>query len=192
MKKVYTLKEIVGFAMANSSFYGELYKNIDPENFQLKDLPVIEQEKFWMANNISENSLLTGAISDGIVLKSGGTTGHPKFSIFTKTEWENFTQIFERAIEITQTRKSMDMEAVVNELQLQTKRRTMEIKRELDIAMIRSYAYASASNTFGGDLERRTMAGMSERASRASSRAISVQQVSSSWTLIGKNRLMGS
>ncbi|MCK5072699.1 MAG: phenylacetate--CoA ligase family protein [Bacteriovoracaceae bacterium] len=94
MKKVYTLKEIVGFAMANSSFYGELYKNIDPENFQLKDLPVIEQEKFWMANNISENSLLTGAISDGIVLKSGGTTGHPKFSIFTKTEWENFTQIF--------------------------------------------------------------------------------------------------
>jgi len=78
----------------------------------------------------------------------------------SRTKRKNFTQIFERAIEITQTRKNMDMEAVVNELQLQTKRRTMEVKRELDIAVIRSYAYASASNTFGGDLERRTMAGI--------------------------------
>ena len=73
---------------------------------------------------------------------------------------KNFTQIFERAIEITQTRKNMDMEAVVNELQLQTKRRTMEIKRELDMSVIRGHAYASASDTFSGDLGRRTMAGL--------------------------------
>jgi hypothetical protein len=77
-----------------------------------------------------------------------------------RTKRKNFTQIFERAIEITQTRKNMDMEAVVNELQLQTKRRTMEIKRELDMSVIRGYAYISASNTTGGDLERRTMAGL--------------------------------
>ena len=77
----------------------------------------------------------------------------------SRTKRKNFTQIFERAIEITQSRKGMAMEAVVNELQLQTKRRTMEIKRELDMAAIRGYAYASASNTYGGDRERRTMAG---------------------------------
>jgi len=76
----------------------------------------------------------------------------------SRTKRKNFTQIFERAIEITQTRKNMDMEAVVNELQLQTKRRTMEIKRELDIAVCRSYAYANSG--VSGDLGRRTMAGL--------------------------------
>jgi len=78
----------------------------------------------------------------------------------SRSKRKNFMQVFERAVEITQTRKNMSMEAVVNELQLQTKYRTMEIKRELDIAVIRSHAYASGTNTFSGDLEHRTMAGL--------------------------------
>ena len=67
-------------------------------------------------------------------------------------------QVFERAVQITQTRKNMDMEAVVGELQLQIKRRTLEIKRELDMAIVRGYAYYSSS--FTGDTELRTMAGL--------------------------------
>ena len=69
-------------------------------------------------------------------------------------------QVFERAVEITQTRKNMSMEAVTGELQLQTKYRTMEIKRELDMSVIRGYAYAASSNVTSGDIERRTMAGI--------------------------------
>ncbi len=57
-----------------------------------------------------------------------------------RTKRRNFTQVFERAIEITQTRQGMDMEAVVSELQLQTKYRTYEIKRELDVAVISGIA----------------------------------------------------
>jgi len=71
---------------------------------------------------------------------------------------KNFMQVFERAVQITQTRKNMDMEAVVGELQLQIKRRTLEIKRELDMAIVRGYAYYSSS--FTGDTELRTMAGL--------------------------------
>jgi hypothetical protein len=69
----------------------------------------------------------------------------------------NFTQIFERAIEITQSRKGMDMEAVTNELQLQIKRRTMEIKRELDLAVINGIPYGTTS---AGVVEARTMMGI--------------------------------
>jgi hypothetical protein len=76
-----------------------------------------------------------------------------------RTKRKNFMQIFERAIEITQTRKNMSMEAVINELQLQIKRRTMEIKRELDISIVRGMAYMS-TNAASGDLELRTMAGI--------------------------------
>lgn len=78
----------------------------------------------------------------------------------SRTKRRNFMQVFERAIQETQTRANMDMEAVSNELQLQIKYRTLEIKRELDMAIIRGYAKATASNTFSADTELRTMAGI--------------------------------
>jgi hypothetical protein len=75
---------------------------------------------------------------------------------------KNFTQIFERAIEITQSRKGMDMEAVVDELQHQIKLRTMEIKRELDMAVLMGRGYFSGSAVTTGDLDVRTMWGIIE------------------------------
>lgn len=78
----------------------------------------------------------------------------------TRTKKRNFMQVFERAIEITQTRKNISMEAVLGELQLQIGRRTMEIKRELDMALMMGYAKATASNTYSGDNELRTLAGL--------------------------------
>lgn len=69
----------------------------------------------------------------------------------------NFTQIFERAIEIGQTRKGMDMEAVANELQYQIKNRTLEIKRELDMTAILGMAYRVTN--FDGDLDQRSTMG---------------------------------
>lgn len=71
---------------------------------------------------------------------------------------KNFMQVFERAVEITQTRKNMAMEAVVDELQTQIKYRTFEIKRELNQSIIMGYPYYSGG--FSGDIERRTMAGL--------------------------------
>jgi len=78
----------------------------------------------------------------------------------SRTKRKNYMQVFENAVEITQTRKNMSMEAVVNELQLQSKYRTMEIKRMLDMSVIRGYAYASDTSIYSGDLEHRTMAGL--------------------------------
>ena len=77
----------------------------------------------------------------------------------TRAKKRNFTQIFERAIEITQSRKAMDMEAVVNELQYQIKNRTLEVKRELDMAVINGIAYGPAG-AFSADIEYRTMMGI--------------------------------
>lgn len=75
-----------------------------------------------------------------------------------RSKRKNWTQIFERAIEITQTRKNMDMEAVVDELQLQIKYRTYEIKRELNMAVLLGMPYGTSS--YSGDRENRTMAGI--------------------------------
>lgn len=70
----------------------------------------------------------------------------------------NFTQIFERAVEIAQTRKGMDMEAVSDELQQQIKYRTLEIKRELNMTVLLGMAYYSGG--FSGDLDTRTTMGI--------------------------------
>ncbi len=79
----------------------------------------------------------------------------------SRTKRKNFMQVFERAIEITQTRKNMDMEAVVDELQLQIKSRTLEIKSLLDRSVIMGYARAAGGgNDFTADHELRTMAGI--------------------------------
>lgn len=78
----------------------------------------------------------------------------------SRTKQKNFYTVFERAIEITQTRENMDMEAVVNELQLQIQNRTYEIKRELNISLLRSIAYYSSG--YSGRKERSTMSGIEQ------------------------------
>jgi phenylacetate-CoA ligase len=93
--KIYALAELIAQAKEKSPYYGQLYKNIsDPNKATLADLPVIDQGEFWAANTMRDNQLLTGPMEDGIVFKSGGTTGQPKFSIFTRDEWETFTSVF--------------------------------------------------------------------------------------------------
>jgi hypothetical protein len=76
-----------------------------------------------------------------------------------RAKLRNFTQVFERAIQITQTRKGVDMQAVMDELQLQIKYRTMEIKRELDLSVISGKAYYDGAYVTG-DYAFRTMNGI--------------------------------
>lgn len=84
----FSLQEIVEHARTHSSFYRELYKGVPQSGWQLSDLPVLEQEAFWRANpSVGDNSVLTQYGDDGIVFKSGGTTGSPKHSVFTRSEW---------------------------------------------------------------------------------------------------------
>jgi hypothetical protein len=77
-----------------------------------------------------------------------------------RTRRKNFTQVFERAIQISQTRKGVAVYAVPDELKHQIQMRTYEIKRELNFSVITGYALASTSNTYSPDSEIRTMAGL--------------------------------
>jgi phenylacetate-CoA ligase len=92
----FTLSEILEHARRHSPFYAELYRGIREHgaDIRLEDLPIIDQSAFWAANSMENNRLLTGPIDGGVVYKSGGTTGNPKFSVFTKGEWEAFCMAF--------------------------------------------------------------------------------------------------
>jgi len=76
-----------------------------------------------------------------------------------RTRRKNYTQVFERGIQIAETREHIDMYAVSDELKHQIKYRTMEIKRELNLAVLQSYAYVTGG-AYTPDNEARTMAGI--------------------------------
>ncbi|MGW3175690.1 phenylacetate--CoA ligase family protein [Streptomyces sp. NPDC001153] len=86
--------ELVRFARANSDFYRELYAGLPEQVTHLTDLPVVPQADFWRANSPQDNRLLTAPLDEGVVFRSGGTTGSPKFSYYTRTEWREFTSAF--------------------------------------------------------------------------------------------------
>jgi phenylacetate-CoA ligase len=85
---------LVSFARNNSSFYRELYAGLPDHVAHLTDLPVVPQAGFWRANSPRDNRLLTAPLEDAVVFRSGGTTGSPKFSYYTRTEWRELTAAF--------------------------------------------------------------------------------------------------
>lgn len=82
----WTVEEIIKHARQNSPFYRELYLQLS-DKITLEDLPVIDQASFWRSEVLTEKP-------HGIVFKSGGSTGAPKYSYFTQREWEAFTAAF--------------------------------------------------------------------------------------------------
>ena len=89
-----TLRELVAFARRNSPFYGDLYRDLPDGVEDLTDLPVIDQVDFWTANQWPDNRLLTGPLLDAGVYTSGGTTGAPKVSPWSRTEHFDSTSAF--------------------------------------------------------------------------------------------------
>ncbi|MFD7451946.1 phenylacetate--CoA ligase family protein [Kitasatospora sp. NPDC059827] len=80
------LAELIRFARAHSPFYAELYRELPEGADRLDQLPVIDQTAFWAANTWPDNRVLTGPLTDAGVYKTGGTTGVPKFSPWTRAE----------------------------------------------------------------------------------------------------------
>ncbi|MFG2196019.1 phenylacetate--CoA ligase family protein [Streptomyces sp. NPDC048639] len=91
---VQSLAELIRFVRRNSAFYSELYSGLPERVTELTALPVIPQAEFWQANSPRGNTLLTGPLEEAVVFKSGGTTGAPKFSFYTREEWREFTTAF--------------------------------------------------------------------------------------------------
>ncbi|MFB7506817.1 phenylacetate--CoA ligase family protein [Streptomyces broussonetiae] len=91
---VQPIAELIRFVRQHSPFYRELYAHLDDHATRLTDLPVVPQADFWRSNAPRDNRLLTAPLTEAVVFRSGGTTGSPKFSYYTRTEWREFTAAF--------------------------------------------------------------------------------------------------
>ncbi|PKW11095.1 phenylacetate-CoA ligase [Streptomyces sp. 1222.5] len=91
---VQPLAELIRFARLNSPFYRDLYAHLPGHVADLTELPLVPQADFWRANSPRDNTLLTAPLEEAVVFRSGGTTGSPKFSCYTRDEWREFTAAF--------------------------------------------------------------------------------------------------
>lgn len=89
--KTYTVNEIISLARKQSAYYADLYKNL-PEGAPLEDLPLVDQKHFWAHCDKNGGTVATGKHTDGQVFKSGGTTGEPKYSLYTAEEWQTMCE----------------------------------------------------------------------------------------------------
>ena len=89
--KTYSLKEIINFARKNSAYYADLYKDI-PEDAPLEMLPLINQNDFWNHCDKFGGTVATRQQTNGQIFKSGGTTGDPKYSLYSAEEWQTMCE----------------------------------------------------------------------------------------------------
>ena len=90
----HALGELLAFVRAHSPFYKDFYAAVPPGSTRLADYPVLDSQRFWAANTVQDNQVFTAPVTEGITFKSGGTTGQPKYSVFTHAEWRSFTDAF--------------------------------------------------------------------------------------------------
>jgi len=85
--------EHVNFVRNHSTFYAKLYKDVPLGCEDISLYPIVNQKEFWEANENFGTGVLTSQHNSGIVFKSGGTSGNPKYSYFTAKEWDDFTAV---------------------------------------------------------------------------------------------------
>lgn len=90
-RKIYSVDEIISYARKNSEYYARLYKDL-PEDAKLEDLPFIDQSDFWANCDKHGHCVATREQVDGQIFKSGGTTGDPKYALYTAEEWETMCE----------------------------------------------------------------------------------------------------
>lgn len=88
------LRELLLFVRTHSPYYQRLYQSIDADCMDLASYPILDLADFWQANSIENNQVLTGLADGGITFKSGGSTGNPKYSVFSNADWDCFTKTF--------------------------------------------------------------------------------------------------
>ncbi|MFD9070199.1 MULTISPECIES: phenylacetate--CoA ligase family protein [Streptomyces] len=93
-----SLGELVAFARQRSPYYQHLYEDLPHGVDEPTALPVVDHAAFWAANTLRDNRVLTGPLTDASVFKTGGTTGAPKFSCYTRAEWRDFVTAYGRGM----------------------------------------------------------------------------------------------
>ena len=85
---------IIDYARKHTPYYADLYKGLPDKLTSVAQVPILDQTSFWAANTSDDTSrVITDVIRSGVAVKSGGTTSAPKYSLYTKEEFETLCEL---------------------------------------------------------------------------------------------------
>lgn len=91
------LHKLLETARAKSPFYRQRLAGIDSDDPEvLQAIPVLTKEDLVEHSPPESEALLTGPLAAAYLFRSGGTTGAPKFSPFSVSEFKQWVSIFKR------------------------------------------------------------------------------------------------
>ncbi len=89
------LLPLVEHARAHSPHYRALYRALPTHGWRLADLPPTDPADYWRdSQDLTRWPVLSAALNDAHVFKTGGSTGDGKLSVFSRAEWRAFVQAF--------------------------------------------------------------------------------------------------
>ncbi|ANH98140.1 AMP-dependent synthetase [Pseudomonas koreensis] len=99
MNTIIELNTLLGYTRRHSAYYREHFKEVAAPVNALSELPLTDPEHYWRGSQNPEKwPVLTGALDDALVFKTGGTTGSGKLSLFTRGEWQTLVRDFGRQL----------------------------------------------------------------------------------------------
>ncbi|WP_285415449.1 phenylacetate--CoA ligase family protein [Pseudomonas sp. efr-133-TYG-5] len=99
MRPTDTLRELVAFARQHSPYYREHFAQVAGGFTALSELPLVDPVAYWRGSQcLTQCPVLTDRFADGLVFKTGGSTGAGKLSVFTRTEWQQLVRDFARSV----------------------------------------------------------------------------------------------
>ena len=87
------LGELIAFVRTHSPYYAQALKTVPHDVTSVEDLPLVDVDAFWKANNLKPSQIMTGPLVDGCIMRSGGSTGTPKMVCVTRPEQKVMAQV---------------------------------------------------------------------------------------------------
>lgn len=99
MKSPYLLEQLVPYVRQHSNFYYTHLKHLPLNSTDLKDLPLINVNDYWAdSNDLHHWPVLTSAVDNALVFKTGGSTGQGKLSVYARDEWHAMVSTFGQSL----------------------------------------------------------------------------------------------
>lgn len=90
------VEDIIQYVRTRSPVYRKVWENLPNDVLPLEKVPLTDVDEYWNAS--LANHVMTAPLTDGVVMRSGGSTGAPKIVYMTHSELKAVAQVMASAI----------------------------------------------------------------------------------------------
>ncbi|BBP71010.1 hypothetical protein PHLH6_30140 [Pseudomonas sp. Seg1] len=99
MKTSEQLNELINYARQHSRYYRAHFSGVSKQTSTLTELPLIEPAEYWQnSQTLNKWPVLTGAVAQALIFKTGGSTSAGKLSVYTQNEWRLLVSEFGKSL----------------------------------------------------------------------------------------------